>query len=269
VHGHGGTHAVLLLHHRRDVHVRGHEHAVAQGMRPGRDRRARPEDRVAVSVGEERAAQRVVHQRVETPDPGTPVGHLRRVRGTVERQPRAPAPAAHVHTGVRADTVRRAEHPVHRVLAGSVAHRRRHRAVRHRVHHRFVHLLHHRHVRVLVRRDRRRQPHHATRVRVRGPAAGRHRGRPVRRLPERQHRFHRRVRPEHRHQRAGAGAGLSVRVRHVRTVYVSRFAVHEHVRPEHRRQKFQNGVGQARPPQTPHTPVDDRRFATDRRSFYW
>lgn len=132
---------------------------------------------------------------------GGAVTGVHHVRRTVERQPRAPAPAAVVRAGARANAVRRAERAVLRVLAG-VANGHRHHAVRHGVDDRLLSLFLHRHVRVPIRRDQRHEPHYAHRVRVRHPAAGGHRRHPVRRLPERPVRLCRRVRHLHGRQLA-------------------------------------------------------------------
>lgn len=151
-----------------------------------------------MSDGEGGAARRVDGERVEAPDPGGAVAGVHHVCRTVERQPRAPAPAAHVRAGGRADAVRHAERAVLRVLVG-VAHRGRRLAVHRRVAHRVVSLLLHRHVRISVRRHQRDEPHHAHRIRLCHSAAGRHRRCPIRRIPQRPARFRRRVRPKRRH----------------------------------------------------------------------
>jgi len=203
---------------------------------------------------------------VEAHDPGTAVAGVYHVRGPVERPARPAPPATDVRAGDWTDDLRRVQSAGHRVLA-PVAHRHRHRAVANRVRHRVAALLLHRHVRVPGRHHRHVQPNHAHRVRVSRPAAGRHLGRAVRRLPEREARVRRRVCLEHGSERGRPVPGPAVHLRHVRTVQDDRFAVQEHVRPKYRRREHQDRVRQARQPQALYTLADDRRLAVDRRSF--
>lgn len=214
VRGDGGTDAVPVLPVQRDVIEHEHELAVAQGVRSGRDDCARPVGRrVALPAGARRAARRVVRERVEAPRPGGADGGVCHVRGPVERQPRPPAPAAHVRAGFRADAVRHAQRALLRGVDRAAANRRP-RPVRRRVADRFLPLFLYRHVCVPVGHYRRYEPHHAHRFRVRRPAAVSHRWRPVCRLPERPSRVCRRVRRLHRRQRAGPVPGPVARVRH-------------------------------------------------------
>lgn len=181
-----------------------------------------------MSSGERRAARCLVHQRVETHDPGTAVAGVHHVRGPLERLSRPPAPAADVRAGDRTDDLRRVQPTGHPVLA-PVAHRHRHHAVSNRVRHRVTALLLHRHVRIPGRHHRHVQPDHAHWVRVSRSAAGRHLGRTVRWLPERETRVRLRVCLKHGPERCRPVPGPAVHLRHVRTVQVDRFVVQEHV----------------------------------------
>lgn len=244
VRGDGGANAVLLLLVHRDLGHRGLEPVAAQGMRPGSDRGTGLAELVAVPHGEAVAAHRGRHKRVEAYHPGADVAHVHHVRGAVERQPRAPAPAAHVRAGVRANIVRRAQHTVLRALA-RVARRHRYHTSTHVRGHGHVPLFPDRRVRVPVRRDGREQPHHAAGLRVRHPAAVRRLRLPVVRLLERQARLRRRVRTEHRSQRARPVPGHLVHLRLVRAVQTAvRLALQDDVQPGHRRQKLQDHIHQ-------------------------
>lgn len=235
-------------------------------MQPERYRGTGPACVGGLSSGEQRAARRLVHQRVETLDPRTAVAGVHHVRGPVERPARPPSTAADVRAGDRTDDLRHVQPTVNCVLE-PVAHHHRHHAVANRVPHRVTALLLHRHVRVPGRHHRHVQPDHAHRVRVGRPAAGRHLGRAVRRLPEREAWVHRRVCLERGPERGRPVPGPAVHLRHVRTVQGDRFAVQDHVRPKYRRQELQDRVRQARQPQALYTLADDRRLAVDRRSF--
>lgn len=184
VRGDGGTNVVLLLPRHRAVDDHRLQLVTAQGMRPERDGGTGLENLPRLLDGDERPARRIHHQRVEEHDSGTPVPGFHLVRGPVERQPRPPPQTPVVRTAVRTNSVRHNEHSVLCFLA-RVPHHHRYLTIRDRVDHWVVPLFSHRRVRVPGRRDRRGQPHHEDRVRVGHPAAGRHCGRPVRRLLER------------------------------------------------------------------------------------
>jgi len=203
---------------------------------------------------------------VEADHPILGAAGVHTVRGPVERPARPSTPAADVRAGDRTDDLRRVQSTVHRVL-GPVAYFHRHHAVANLIRHRVSTLFLHRHVRVPGRHHRHVQPDHAHRVRVGRVTAGRHLGRAVRWLPEREVRVRRRVCLERGPERGRPVPRFAVYLRHVRTVQNERFAVQEHVRSKYRRRERQDRVRQAGQPQALYTLVDDRCLSIDRWTF--
>jgi len=115
-------------------------------MQPERDHGTGPTRVAELSSGEQRAARRLVHQRVETHDPRTAVAGVHHVRRSVERPARPPSSAADVRAGDRTDDLRRVQPTVRCVLESAVAHRHRHHAVANPVRDRVAALLFHRYV---------------------------------------------------------------------------------------------------------------------------
>lgn len=236
VRGDGRAHAVLLLLDVHGVDGRGHEHAVAQRMRPECDRGTGPAHVAALPARDRVAARRVVDVGVEAQYRGNRVTGVRRVRRPVERSARQPAPAADVPASARADGLRRGQ-PVagHRVL-GRVTGHQRSRAVGHRVSDRVDTVLHGRHVRVPGRRHRHGRPDRAHRILDRRHVAGLSLWLAGHRLSERLARFRETVRPERRPERPGLVPGSAVGSRHVTAVHRRvRFILCGDVRPQYRR----------------------------------